>query len=597
MIEQQKILHISDLHIGDTGDSILQKKDYLATLIESLKNQEGLDTMIISGDIVNQGGSILAYQQAEEILKTIQKELNIVNILCVPGNHDVSRDLLKVEEKKLRNKDEKVKLWSHYDTKFEFYREFLKNMGLAQNSKCGLVMYVELKDVKVILLGLDSTDRIGTEPHCGYVNEDALAEAMNDIFGKTDKYKEYVKLAVLHHRPIVYESRSQTYTDKGSIVGQYGTCDLDNWERIKKILLEYDVHYVLTGHVHGTQSEQIRTFEAEDDAINYSTVGSIGVDFSKDIKELLRKDLNKNEDLIKKFEELKCYESMSGNHNAYNLWTFNINGLIKEEQFKYIVDEGRARWIKWSEKPFRKETEENIIEDVFSTEPQGLPQNTDNTNRLEEYSNELLKCIRENKLYKTGHFHWKNSARLNWIDTSYFFCHRDKMNVIVNGIDTLFSDNEKLKNVDCIIGLGIKGSIMLSYVRFLFPGKVCSYFPDNKNEYIGYELNLFDNKDNGEDIESIAVLTDVAHSGDTVHAFIKEVYDRIKRYIVFNVITIIDTTTDGNIAEIEEAKEINLFPITRIRVFDCLGGRESCKIYTEKLAYVYEYKEDKDESN
>ena len=226
-----------------------------------------------------------------------------------------------------------------------------------------------------------------------------------------------------------------------------------------------------------------------------------------------------------------------------------------------------------------------------------MPNSIDNTNGLNICNKELLKCIRENKLYKTGHFHWKNSARLNWIDTSYFFCHRDKMNSIVNGINILLSEKEELKNVDYIIGLGLKGSIMLSYVRFLFPEKVCSYFPENKNEYNGYELNLFEKNDNGVDIKSIAVLTDVVHSGDTVHTFIKEVYDKLKHEVVFNVITIIDATADGNIAEIEGASEIHLFPITRIKVFDCQGGRESCKIYTEKLVYVYEYKEDQNESN
>lgn len=595
-MEQQKILHISDLHIDETGGSILQKENYMTTLIESLKDQEGLDTMIISGDIVNQGGSVGAYEKAEKILKTIQKELNIINILCVPGNHEVNRVLLKAKEAKLSNVEEKKKLWSYYETKFDLYWEFLDNMGLAHDNPCGLVTYKVLEDTKIILLGLDSTDRIGTEDHCGYINEEALAKSLDDVFGKADKYKGYVKLAILHHRPIVYENRFQTHTDKGSIVGQYGTCDLDNWERIKKILLKYDIHYVLTGHVHGTQSEQIRTFEEDDDAINYSTVGSIGVDFSKDIKELLRKDSNGNENLIKKFEELKCYESISGNHNAYNLWTFSSSGLIKEEQFKYIVDEGKGRWLNWSKKIFRKETQEDIIDDVFSMEPQELPDNTDNTNELEICSKELLNCIRENKLYRTGHFHWKNSARLNWIDTSYFFCHRDKMNSIVKGIDFLF-EKEKLDNVDYIIGLGIKGSIMLSYVRFLFPEKACSYFPENKNEYNNYELSLFEKNENEVVIKSIAVLTDVVHSGDTVHNFIKEVYKKIKHYVVFNVITIIDTTTDGNIAVIEGATEIHLFPITRIKVFDCQGGREGCKIYTEKLAYVYEYKEDKDESN
>lgn len=589
---QRKILHISDLHIDDNGGSVLQKGNYLTTLIESLKNQEGLDTMIISGDIVNQGGSRRAYEEAEKVLKTIQKELSIVNILCVPGNHDVNRELLRAKEKKISNHDEKDKLWSYYDTKFELYWEFLEHMGVARTNQCGLVTYVILDDINIILLGLDSTDRIGTEDCCGYINEKALTTSLDDILGKTDKYKGYVRLAVLHHRPIVYESRSQTRADKGSIVGQYGTCDLENWERIKKILLKYDVHYVLTGHVHGTQSEQIRTLETEDDAINYSTVGSIGVDFSKDIKELLRNDLNKNEDLIKKFDELKCYESISGNHNAYNLWTFRSNGFIKEEQFKYIVDEGKGRWLNWSEKIFNKETQESIEEDIFSAVPHELPNNIDDTKGLEICSKELLKCIRENKLYKTGHFHWKNSARLNWIDTSYFLCHRDKMNTIVKGIDILFSKEKKLKNVDCIIGLGIKGSIMLSYVRFLFPEKVCSYFPENKNEYNNYELNLFEKNENGVAIKSIAVLTDVVHSGDTVHTFVREVYAKIKHYVIFNVITIIDTTTDGNIAEIEGASEINLFPITRIKVFDCQGGREGCKIYTEKLAYVYEYKED-----
>lgn len=595
-MEQRKILHISDLHIDEAGGSILQKENYVITLIESLKNQKGLDTMVISGDIVNQGGSKRAYEEAERILNTIKKELNISHILCVPGNHDVNRDFLRAKEKKLSNLNEKDELWKDYGTKFELYWEFLKRMEIYQDRLCGLVMYKELKDPNIILLGLDSTDQIGIDDHCGYINEESLAASLKNLLENTDKYKGYVKLAILHHRPIVYESRVQTYTERGTIVGQYGTCDLENWERIKKILLKYDVHYVLTGHVHGTQSEQIRTFESEDDAINYSTVGSIGVDFSKDIKELLRKDLSQNQHLIKKFEELKCYESISGNHNAYNLWTFSSNGLIKEEQFKYIVDEGKGRWLHWSEKIFNKEKQKDAREGFFSVMPQKLPNNPDNTDELEIYRKELLKCIRENKLYKTGHFHWKNTARLNWIDTSYFFCHRDKMNTIVKGIDILFREKEKLKDVDCIIGLGIKGSIMLSYVRFLFPEKICSYYPENKNEYNDYELNLFEKGYNGVEINSIAVLTDVVHSGDTVHTFIKEVHEKIKHYVVFNVVTIVDTTTDGNIAEVEGASEIHLFPIIRIKVFDCQGGRESCKIYTEKLAYIYEYKEDQNES-
>ena len=593
MIEQRKILHISDLHIDEDGSSMLQKENYRNTLIQSLMNQEGLDTMIISGDIVNRGGSQKAYEEAEKILKGIIEKLNIVNILCVPGNHDVDRDSLR---EKLNDTNQEDKLCRDYDTKFTQYQRFLQNMNLKTNDQCGRVTYVELHDSKIILLGLDSTDQIGIENQCGYINEEDLSEALRKIFDEKTKYREYIKFAILHHRPIVYESRSQIYSEKGAIRGQYGTCDLENWERIKNILLQYDVHYILSGHVHGSESEQIRTFETENDQINYSTVGSIGVDFSKDIKELLHQDKEKNKDLIEKFETLKCYGSISGNHNAYNLWTFSNKGLIQEEQFKYIVDEGKGRWLNWSTKTFEKGICDSMIDGVFSTEPQELPNHTDNANILDVCSKELLNCIRENKLYKTGHFHWKNSARLNWIDTSYFFCHKDKMNSIVKGIDFLFNA-EELQNVDCIIGLGIKGSIMLSYVRFLFPDKVCSYLPENKNEYNNYELNLFGKNKSEVNIKSIAVLTDVVHSGDTIHSLIKEVYAKLKKYITYNVITIIDTTTDGNIAVIDGAAAINLFSITRIKIFDCQGGREGCKIYTEKLANVYEYKEDRDENN
>lgn len=589
-MKQQKILHISDLHIDENSGSILEKKSYMSAFLESLENQEGLDTMVISGDIVDKGGSQRAYEKAEKIIKNIKEKLNIVNILCVPGNHDVNRDLLKAEEKRLSNPEEKSKLWSHYNTKFELYLEFLENMGLKQGDSYKPVAYVILENAHIILLGLDSTDWIGTEDQCGYINEESLTKSLEEILGDTDKYNEYTKLAVLHHRPIVYSNRFQMHSENGNIVGQYGTCDPGNWERIKNVLLKYDIHYVLTGHVHGTQSEQIRTFETENDAINYSTVGSIGIDFSKEIKEILHKDADKNADLLKKFEELKCYESISGNHNAYNLWTFTRGGLIKEEQFKYIVDEGKFRWVRWSEKIFKKEKDEGITDGIFSTEPEMLPSNTDKTNKLEPCSKELLRCVRENKLYRTGHFHWKNSARLNWIDTSYFFGHRSMMNVIANGIDILFQENERLKKVNCIIGLGIKGSIMLSYVRFLFPEKACSYFPENKHEHNSYELKLFE--ENNKELKSIAVLTDVVHSGDTIRNFIREVHGRINKKIVFNIVTIIDATADEKISTIEETLEINLFPITRIKVTNCTGGMQDCAIYTEKLAYVYEYKED-----
>ena len=347
-------------------------------------------------------------------------------------------------------------------------------------------------------------------------------------------------------------------------------------------MLEYDIHYVWTGHVHGTQSGQVRSFDSLHDQINYSTVGSIGIDFSKELKTRLTQE--KDKDLLDKLEELKCYGSLNGNHNSYNIWTISDEGLVREEQYKYIIDEGNRRWCLWNVKDFEEETEGDC--NVFDIEVMDVP---DNNKEPEDYEEKILGIVREQGLYRTGHYHWKNSARLNWIDTSYFFQHREMMFYIAKGFNELFEKEKKIKDVDCIIGLGIKGTILLSYIRFLFPKKKCTYIPENKNEYVRYETVLFDEST---EISSIAVLTDVVHSGNTVKALANEVYKKTKKFQNISVVSIFDSTPDGIIAEVSGQAKFTLYPLAKLKVTDCPGGCENCQIYTRKLANVIEYKED-----
>lgn len=581
----RRIVHISDLHFSEKEEyiSLLQKKIFVDDWIASLKNIEALDTLIISGDLVDRGGSERIYKKIDELIGRLRDELGIRNILCVPGNHDVNRGLLNGI-----SGDENVdpgRLWEHYDVKLKYYWRFIKRNNLHHYQNSGLVSYEILNSPNMILLGIDSTDQIGINDYYGSVNVEKLKEALNNILGKPgEKYKDYIKIAVLHHRPIVYESASQRITENNGLeIGQYGTCDSGNWGTIRKILLEYDVHYVLTGHVHGSQSGQIRPYESDHDEINYSTVGSIGVDFSRELKELL--DVERNAELLEKLTDLRCYGSLNGNHNAYNIWTFDDNGLVKEEQYKYIIDEGKRRWCKWGDKNFGKE-EENAQGGVFDTEVTIEPTSKEEE---ENYEEKILAKVRDNELYRTGHYHWKNSARLNWIDTSYFLQNREMMFYIARGINDLFAKNESLNGVDCIIGLGIKGSILLSYVRFLFPEKKCSYLPENKKEYNHYEMALFGEN---EEIKSIAVLTDVVHSGNTIKDFANEIYEKNKKFLYINVVTIFDATPNGIIATIQHKAKFELFSLAKIKVVDCSGGGENCDIYIKKLANVIEYKED-----
>lgn len=583
----RKIIHISDLHFSHDNEtlSLLQKDNFVEDFIRSLKDIDAIDTLIISGDIVDRGGSQRAYKQASLFIDKLRNELNIKHILCIPGNHDVNRKLLEGI-----SGDDDVdidKLWEKYDVKLKYYWEFIDKTNLCYYQNSGLVSYEILQNPNMILLGIDSTDRIGTSDGCGFVNVEKLSQALSDILGKNEKiYKEYTKVAVLHHRPIIYESSSQTITENnGSDIGQYGTCNAENWKKVREILLAYDVHYVLTGHVHGSQSGQIRPFDSPHDEINYSTVGSIGVDFSRELKVRLNNDSDKI--LLDKLDKLICYGSLNGNHNAYNIWTFDDDGLIQEDQYKYIVDEGIRNWCHWKTKEFEK-TKEALLdsEGVFDTEVSTVSVRKEES---ENYEERILECVRDHDLYKTGHYHWKNTARINWIDTSYFFQHREMMFYIARGIDELFAKEQVLRKADCIIGLGIKGSILLSYVRFLFPQMKCSYLPENEKEYNRYEMALFEGN---EEIKSIVVLTDVVHSGETIKQFSENVYNKVGRFLNVNVVTIFDATPNGKIAKVKDKARITLFALAKLKVIDCQGGGENCDIYIRKLANIIEYKED-----
>lgn len=578
-----RILHISDLHFDEENNCLLKKEKYKNDFIDSIKNISDLDTVIISGDIVDKGGSERVYREAGNFLEFMKENTGIRNILCVPGNHDVSRKLLMGIEGD-ENTD-KENLWKYYDEKLKYYWDFMSKNKLSIFHKSGIVSYLQLNNPDIIIIGLDSTDRIGKEDCYGFVNVEELKNNLEEIFD--NKYQNYIKIAVMHHRPVIYESRSQSVSDNnGTEVGQYGTFDSDNWDMVKKLLLQYDFHFVLTGHVHGSQSGQFSSYDSSDDTITYSTVGSIGVDFSIELKKCI--DAEKNKDIIKNLDELKCYGSIYGNHNSYNILTFSDNGEIKEEQYKYIIDEGIRRWLSFSDKLLRQPQIEDKGVFDFGDETYKIESGS---NEVVNYEDKILDYVAKNGLYKTGHYHWKNNARLNWIDTSYFFQQTEAMYEITAGINDIYLNNNLLNNPDWIIGLGIKGAILLSYVRFLFIEKKCSYLPENKKEYNKYEMTLFDKCD---DVKNIVLLTDVVHTGKTVKDFAEEIFKKINHHFILNVITIFDATPGNHIANINDKVTINLFSLAKIKVIECQGGGDNCVVFNRKLANVIEYREDRE---
>lgn len=588
----RRIIHISDLHFskGSKNYSLLQNEKYLVKWIDSLKEIENLDTIIISGDLVDRGGSQEAYNNVKIFINKLRSFIPIEHILCVPGNHDVNRG--KLEGIKGDEGIDEDKIWNQYEKKLEYYWKFLDKVGLKPFQKSGLVSYEILENPNMVLLGLDSTDHIGLNDEFGFINIDELEKGLKIIFGENkEKYSKYKKIAVLHHRPIIYESRSQRVTENnGTEVGQYGTCDTDNWDKVRKILSDYNVHYVLTGHVHGSQSGYINSYESENDGMVYSTVGSIGINFNDELKKKL--DPNTDRDLLEKLENLTCYVPLNGNHNSYNIWTYDEEKkLVQEEQYKYMVDEGVQHWIKCREKKFE---EKNCKEEVSNQVATGLIKIQ---NKKEDYEKWVLETVREHELYKTGHFHWNDTPRLTWIETSYFFQHREEMFHIIKGMIDKYS--KVFKDAGCIVGLGIKGTIILSYVRFLYPDIKCAYIPENEKEYNVYENALFEITNT---TGNIVILTDVVYKGNSINAIAKKIFLKINKSnksnkprttVTIDAITIFSSMDEEEINS--KYADIKVHSLAKIKILECTGGGANCNIYTNKLAQVIEYKEEYDE--
>jgi 3',5'-cyclic AMP phosphodiesterase CpdA len=81
-----KILHISDLHIGN---GVFQTKD-LARFLTAVINKENIIYLFISGDIGSRG-DVKALADARILFEIILKDTNIQreSIVLVPGNHDM----------------------------------------------------------------------------------------------------------------------------------------------------------------------------------------------------------------------------------------------------------------------------------------------------------------------------------------------------------------------------------------------------------------------------------------------------------------------------------------------------------------------------
>lgn len=135
------ILHITDLHINNPKDheEALREAfypEYLDKLIQKINNDQSIDFIFVTGDIVNHA-KVDNYSHAFEVLKYFSIKLNvpIENVYVINGNHDVDRKTGSLNEFNAfaaQFNTNKNKLTS--GTRYELYKATKDNAILCLNS-------------------------------------------------------------------------------------------------------------------------------------------------------------------------------------------------------------------------------------------------------------------------------------------------------------------------------------------------------------------------------------------------------------------------------------------------------------------------------
>ena len=184
----QKIIHISDLHIGKSDDEAENLTRISNSLVEKYKNEKDNVSIVITGDLVDDGQK-KQNNHAKACMKNMTKTFG--NIMYLPGNHDYGWN----------GNYAKARKFKHF--KSTFYG--LKNISFpiiedtwGGNIFIGLnSMYAEHDGIDGIL----ADGELGVKQ----------LEILSSVLDKTDDRNTNTKVIVaLHHHPFIFPGTHKT---------------------------------------------------------------------------------------------------------------------------------------------------------------------------------------------------------------------------------------------------------------------------------------------------------------------------------------------------------------------------------------------------
>jgi 3',5'-cyclic AMP phosphodiesterase CpdA len=448
------ILHISDLHFVLKAYKSKNRFDdnFQNKFLESIENK-GIKYLVITGDIADTSAE-KEYKQALIFLTSIEKRLCLdkKNIILCPGNHDVSWPELN----KLVSEESVTDLTKIYENQAEkfthfskFYSDFYNNEKKFNENLAILDRLIDDSD-KIILLAVNTCFRESNQEndHIGFINQKKFEQELSSIDFQ-NKYKDYGKILIMHHNP------KDLSTEKKH--------NLVNWKDIDKDRIGYPF-IVLCGHIHGADGEG--TIKNDSDTIYYISTGSL-------TKNNINNTFNIYTNVKNQIFDIKYYALMDADNSEKCYWQeLTDKNAVKKIQF-------RTSQNQVINKPDKVDT---LFKDAAETNKQDLDR------KIKEAKDETIKestlfighknimsFIKDNNLFKSGHFHWKNEFRSHgFIDINHLVSHRDSLETITSLFYDAISEkfNSQFDNEILIIAIGIECNIIGARLSALFD---CGY--------------------------------------------------------------------------------------------------------------------------
>ncbi|MDJ0532126.1 MAG: metallophosphoesterase [Xenococcaceae cyanobacterium MO_207.B15] len=226
------ILHLSDLHFGDTKDANRwhgQLSNDLGQLLNQLEPSQPprLDALIISGDIANKSLPE-EYNAAALFIDRIMQDFSLKHkqVAIAPGNHDLNWELSEDAFTPVRRKDYQGSLNdedifeddliidgnfvlvpnpTQYEQRFKYFSDFYENIiwkpyPQRYSQQYELQYFPEQQDL--LILSLNSAWKLNHDPKyrtCASINPDALINAIRQINENPTYKNSRLKIAVWHH--------------------------------------------------------------------------------------------------------------------------------------------------------------------------------------------------------------------------------------------------------------------------------------------------------------------------------------------------------------------------------------------------------------